>query len=242
MHNSLTRLRNAWQHWLLTPSLRCNSITVVWLAVLALLLLGLYGGSAAAAEEDGPGVASLKQFFGGLEGMSSTFLQTVADPRGRILEEGEGVISVQRPGRFRLAYEKPHEQLYVADGERLWVYDRDLLQVTVRAQGDALDDTPALLLSEPERLHERFQLADLGWYDGMTWVELVPLEGEGSFERVLLAFRDDVLTVMDMADHFGQFTRLEFLDIQRNPELAAGLFRFEPPPGVDVISDEATAE
>ncbi len=202
---------------------------------LLLPLLTLTLSAPAKADE---ALAQFHAFFDQLTAMQAGFLQTVTDARGRILEEAEGEIAVQQPGRFRLAYRQPHQQLYIADGEQLWTYDGELAQASVRPQDEALDDTPALLLSAPERIGERFALIDLGPFEGFQWLELEPYHRDGDFERVLLAFRDGQLLVMDMADQFGQFTRLEFLGLQRNPELDAELFTFDPPPGTDILGLE----
>lgn len=196
----------------------------------ALLLLGL--GTAQAGE----GRDQLDAFFDGLDALRADFFQTLLDEEDAVIEKSEGVLLVDRPGRFRLQYSSPYEQLYVADGERVWMYDKELDQVTVRGQEAALGNTPALLLSDPRPLEETFEVNELGVVDGVAWVELLPKERqEGGFERIRMGLKGGAVRLMEMRDPLGQVTRLRFVRLERNPVLAAEAFVFEPPPGVDVI-------
>lgn len=201
-------------------------------AVLLSVLLAAPGVWAA------EGKASLDRFLRGLSTMRTPFVQTLLNAAGEPQERSEGVLLLSRPGRFRLEYHKPYEQLYVADGQRLWMYDKDLQQVTVREQREALGNTPALLLSGTEPLDDNFVIEDLGVHEGIQWLELRPREEQPNFEYVRLALEDDVLLAMEMSDGMGQTTRLHFVRIERNPDLSAASFRFTPPPGVDVVGDQ----
>lgn len=199
-------------------------------ALAALLTLPL---SVQAAE----GQQRMDQFLTGLKTMRAAFAQTVVDPDGATVEETSGELLVSRPDRFRLQYTAPYEQLYVADGKQVWMYDKDLEQVTVKKQGEALGSTPALLLSSTAPLTKNFDVTELGAREGLTWIELKPKRQDASFESVQLALEDSTLRVMEMVDGFGQRTRLQFERIERNPRLDADAFRFTPPKGVDVIGE-----
>ncbi|MFA7617973.1 MAG: outer membrane lipoprotein chaperone LolA [Thiohalomonadaceae bacterium] len=199
-------------------------------ALAALLTLPL---SVQAAE----GQQRMDQFLAGLKTMRAAFAQTVVDPDGATVEETSGELLVSRPDRFRLQYTAPYEQLYVADGKQVWMYDKDLEQVTVKKQGEALGSTPALLLSSTAPLTKNFDVTELGAREGLTWIELNPKRQDASFESVQLALEDSTLRVMEMVDGFGQRTRLQFERIERNPRLDADAFRFTPPKGVDVIGE-----
>lgn len=185
----------------------------------------------------GEGQQRLDEFMNGLDSMKARFVQTLVEPDGTILEKSEGEIWILRPGRFRLEYLEPYRQTYVADGDRVWVYDRDLEQVTVRMQAETLGDTPALLLSGSEPLEQNFTMNELGAHEGFTWVELFPKSNEASFNRVRLALEPKTLRAMEMVDGFGQVTRLFFDRIERNVPVDAAQFRFTPPDNVDVIGD-----
>lgn len=201
---------------------------------LLISLLVLFTFSVEAAE----GKQRLDRFLHELTTLQGDFIQSVVDPEGRLVEESEGVLSLMRPGRFRIEYSSPYPQLYVADGEKVWHYDHDLEQVTVRPQQDALGDTPALLLSSTEPLENDFLLEELGEHEGFQWMELRPRQKDASFSRMRLALEADTLRAMEMVDGFGQTTRLYFSTLRRNPDLDKQLFTFEPPAGVDVIGEE----
>lgn len=198
------------------------------------LLMLLFAIAASAGE----GQVRLERFLNGLTTMRATFVQTLHDARGELIDKSEGTLTVERPGHFRLQYTNPYEQLYVADGKRMWMYDRDLEQVTVKGQEEALGSTPALLLSTAEPLTQNFEIRELGEHEGFLWLELNPRSADSNFDYVRLAIEGDVLRAMEMVDGFGQTTRLYFDKVERNPKLQPELFRFTPPPGVDVIGEK----
>lgn len=200
----------------------------------ALLLLPVAVVQAASV---GEGQARLERFLSQLSTMEAQFVQTLINPRGELIEESRGTLWLARPGKFRLHYTNPYEQLYVADGNRMWMYDRDLEQVTVKEQADALGSTPALLLSSSEPLENNFTLKELGAHEGFQWLELKPKAADSNFDYVRLAIEGEVLRAMEMVDGFGQTTRLYFETLVRNQKIADDKFRFQPPPGVDVIGE-----
>ena len=199
----------------------------------AVLLMPLFAYAA-----PGEGQARLERFLSSLDTMEAQFVQTLINPRGEMVEESRGTLWLSRPGKFRLHYTNPYEQLYVADGDKMWMYDRDLEQVTVKEQSDALGSTPALLLSSSEPLENNFTFTELGAHEGFQWLELEPRAADSNFDYVRLALEGDVLRAMEMVDGFGQTTRLFFETVERNPALAADTFLFQPPPGVDVIGEQ----
>lgn len=201
--------------------------------LLAAGLLCTLGLNTYAAE----GQQRLESFLDGLTTMEADFVQTLHDARGELMEQSQGRLWLSRPGRFRMHYVNPYDQLYVADGERMWMYDRDLEQVTVRPQSDALGGAPALLMTASDPLEENFTLEELGQHESFHWLELKPRERDSNFDFVRLAIEDRTLRAMEMVDGFGQTTRLLFERVERNPGLLEDTFRFVPPPGVDVIGE-----
>lgn len=185
----------------------------------------------------GEGQQRLERFLNGLTTIKAAFVQTLNNASGELIEKSEGIMAVERPGKFRLQYQNPYEQLYVADGKNIWMYDRDLEQVSVKPQTEALGSTPALLLSTVEPLQTNFELRELGEHEGLVWLELNPKAADSNFDFVKLAMDGDLLRAMEMVDGFGQTTRLYFDPMSRNPKLDAELFHFVPPPGVDVIGE-----
>lgn len=179
----------------------------------------------------------LDRFFQGLDNLSASFEQTLYDAQGQVTQSAAGRLSIQRPGRFRWDYDTPYKQLVLGDGERLWTYDADLEQATVKPQDDTLAGTPALLLSAQQPPRELFDIRPLPPRDGEDWYELTPRAQDTQFNELRLGFAGDELVAMELIDAFGQLTQFRFSDLQRNVPLASGLFSFAPPPGVDVIGD-----
>ena len=178
-----------------------------------------------------------KDFVRGTQSARADFEQKVYDRSGKLTQESKGSFAFQRPGLFRWVYAKPVDQLIVGDGERVWIYDRDLNQVTVRKLSRALGSTPAALLAGSADIEKAFELSDAGKKDGLEWLEATPREREAGFERVRMGFDADELRAMELFDHFGQRTVLRFLNLRRNPKIDKAEFRFEPPKGADVLGE-----
>jgi outer membrane lipoprotein carrier protein len=183
------------------------------------------------------GPQQLEAFLKDLTTLKADFEQTLLQEDDQAAYTSSGVFYLKRPGQLRWEYAAPHEQLIVADGDRIWLYDIELEQVSHRSQAAALVGTPAQLLSDKAPIGEHFQVNDLGKTDGLNWVELLPREKESQFNRLRLALNDNGLQRMEMIDNFGQTTRFVFDNLERNPSLDASLFNFEPPPLVDLIGD-----
>lgn len=205
---------------------------------MARALLGFVLTTAlAAGAAHGAALDQLKAFLDGTRSARAVFAQTVASKSGRQAQKASGTMEFARPGRFRWTYDKPYYQLIVGDGERLWVYDRDLNQVTVKKLGQALGASPAALLAGDNELERNFDLRDDGRSEGLDWIEATPKGADASFERVRIGFQGNLPRVMELRDSFGQTTTLLFNQFERNPALDAGLFRFTPPAGADVVGE-----
>ncbi|WP_240761764.1 outer membrane lipoprotein chaperone LolA [Nitrosococcus wardiae] len=188
------------------------------------------------AEEPG---AHLAAFLEEVHSLRAEFHQTLLDEHQEPLEESEGKFFLQRPGKFRWDYHEPFSQAIVADGERIWFYDPDLEQVTVKNQKLALGETPALLLSGECLPEETFRINNLASHNHLAWVELLPRNKEATFERLLLGFDNNTLRQMELHDSFGQITRLTFSEVEVNLSLDPSLFVFTPPEGVDVMGGDS---
>lgn len=204
---------------------------ITWSWVLLALMLAPQVLSAGTADD------RLRAFLSEVKTLQADFEQVVLDEQQKELQRGVGMFVVRRPGQFRWDYYRPYQQLIVADGERIWVYDPELEQVTVKPQDETLSDTPAMLLSGGQPIDESFEIKDLGSRDGLEWLELYPKQQEGNFERLRLGFAAQDLKRMEMVDGFGQLTIFTFSRIKRNLELGDSLFQFHPRPGVDVIGE-----
>ena len=184
------------------------------------------------------GSQRLHAFFNDIHSFQADFEQTLFDENLSALEDSRGRMYLERPGKFRWDYSAPYPQEIVSDGEKVWIYDSELAQVTVKALGDTLGDTPALLLTSQRPLDESFDIRDIDADDRLAWVELMPKSPDATFSSVRLGFDEDKLRVMALVDSFGQTTRLTFDEIVKNPNLNREIFTFSAPDGVDVIGDD----
>lgn len=180
-------------------------------------------------------IPKFQQFLSGTPAGSATFEQTVFERGDKVIQQSTGQFVFSRPGKFRWTYNKP-KQVIVGDGEKVWIYDADLQQVTTRKLGNALSSTPAALLTGGGEVGKLFMLKEEGVRDGVEWMEAKPRQGDTGFERIRIGFRGDALAGMELFDQFGNRTSLVFSALKRGPQDAAQ-FRFVPPKGADVISD-----
>ncbi|HEU5177035.1 MAG TPA: outer membrane lipoprotein chaperone LolA [Burkholderiales bacterium] len=199
----------------------------------ALILLLFVSSFAQAAAID-----RFKTFLSGTKSARGEFEQKVHDRGGKVTQQSKGSFVFQRPGLFRWVYAKPVDQVIVGDGERVWIHDRDLNQVTVRKLTNALGSTPAALLAGSADVEKAFELSEAGTKDGLEWLEAKPKEREAGFERVRMGFDAGGIRAMELFDHFGQTTQLRFLNLARNPKVDASEFRFQPPKGADVLGEK----
>ncbi len=196
-----------------------------------LLALALTGAAHAG------GVDRLKAFIAGAKTAEADFTQTVADKTGRITQQASGKMAFARPGKFRWDYTAPYEQVIVGDGVKLWLYDVDLEQVTVKALGDVIAGTPAALLAGDNSIEKYFSLKNAGVAGGLEWLEATPTTRDTTFERIRMGFKGDILAQMELFDFFGQRTTLKLSHFVRNPSIPPSRFTFTPPKGADVIGE-----
>ena len=202
-------------------------------AVAAAFALAIAFASAAAAS----GIDQLRAFVDGARTGKATFRQVVTAKSGRVPQASSGTFAFARPGKFRWSYDKPYAQLLVGDGDKLWIYDRDLNQVIIKKLDVALGATPASLLAGSNAFETNFVLIDGGNADGVEFVEAKPKSPDTGFDRIRIGFRENLPRTMELHDNFGQVTQLSFDTFERNPALDPALFRFSPPPGADVIGN-----
>jgi outer membrane lipoprotein carrier protein len=183
------------------------------------------------------GVDRLKAFVADAKTAEADFTQTVTDKQGRVTQQASGRMAFARPGKFRWDYDKPYEQVIVGDGAKLWLYDADLEQVTVKPLGDVIAGTPAALLAGDNAIEKYFSLKDAGKADGLEWLDATPKNKDTSFERIRMGFKGDTLVQMELFDFFGQRTTLTLSHFARNPAIAPTRFTFTPPKGADIIGE-----
>jgi outer membrane lipoprotein carrier protein len=199
------------------------------------LLLFVLGAVAVSAH--GATLERLRAFVHDTQTARASFMQTVTDKNGRVVQQASGEFALSRPGKFRWSVDKPYQQLLVGDGERVWIYDPDLNQVVKRRNDQALGSTPAALLAGRDDVERAFEWRDLPAADGLDWLGATPKDKDSTFSDIRLGFNASGLAALEILDNFGQHTRITFAGLERNPKLAPELFRFTPPKGADVVGD-----
>lgn len=200
---------------------------------VVLAVTAAFAGNALAGARD-----QLKTFTAGLKGLDGQFVQQVHDGGGKLKETSSGRVALSAPRLFRWEYQKPYEQLIVADGKKVWVYDPDLQQVTVREQGVEEQNSPLSALIDPGKLDQQFNVKESGSQNGLEWLTLTPKrEGDASFQSARLGFDAKGLVQMEVVDAVGQRTTLRFTGWKRNPGFASGTFRYTPAADVDVVGE-----
>lgn len=199
------------------------------IAFLSLLSLPLHAADS--------GAARMQQFLRDVKSLKADFSQVVLDANGKQVKRSTGTLAIRRPDHFRWDYAKPDAETIVADGKKLWLYDVELQQVTVKPLDKTLATSPAVLLSGSNDVDKNFTVTDQGEKDGLAWVELTPKVQDSDFDSVRLGFKGEDVAVMELKDNLGNTTRISFDRIQRNPAVDDAVFRFTPPAGADVIGD-----
>ena len=205
----------------------------------AMLVTGLLlsSGQAVAGALD-----QFKTFVSSTKSARGDFSQRLvkADAGGKVAKVSNastGTFVFARPGQFIWVYEKPYAQLLQADGEKLYIYDKDLNQVTVRKLGNALGSSPAAILFGSNDLEKNFTLREVGLKDGLEWLEATPKARDTTFEHIGIGLRNGLPEAMELRDSFGQVSLLSFTHFEKNPSLGDTRFKFEPPKGADVFGN-----
>ena len=182
-------------------------------------------------------VDALRDFSREAKSGRANFTQVVTSPDGAKKKSSSGSFEFARPNRFRFAYTKPFEQLIVGDGQKVWLYDADLQQASVRPMDKALGATPAALLAGAT-LEKDFELRALPPGQGLEWVQATPREKDdnANLQSLRIGFKGKTLAAIELVDGFGQRSLLTFSELVTNLPLAGDTFRFVPPKGVEVLT------
>lgn len=153
----------------------------------------------------------------------------------KISNRSSGTFTFARPGKFIWTYQKPYEQLLQADGEKLYIYDKDLNQVTIKKLGNALGSSPAAILFGSNDLEKNFTLKEAGTKNGLEWLEATPKAKDTTFDHIGIGLRNGLPEAMELRDSFGQVSLLSFTKFEKNPPMPAHQFKFTVPKGADVF-------
>ena len=182
-------------------------------------------------------IEQLKTFLQTTSSLTAEFKQITLDENGNPAQTSFGEFFLSRPGKFRWSYKKPFVQEIVSSDDKIWFYDADLEQVTIKKLDDSLGSTPALLLSGDIDLEDNFSLQQQGIDQDLQWIKLSPKNEDSGFNYILIGLDDGILGGMELSDNFGQLTRIYFSDMKTNIQLDDALFKFIAPEGVDIFEN-----
>jgi outer membrane lipoprotein carrier protein len=208
---------------------------IVFRTALGALTLGLaFAGSAQATA-----LEQFKSFVSSTKSARGEFVQHQIRKAGsaKAGDTSSGSFVFARPGKFIWTYTKPYDQLLQADGEQLYIYDKDLNQVTVKKLGDALGSSPAAILFGSNDLEKNFTLSEAGSRDGMEWLDAKPKAKDSQFQQISIGLKNGTPAEMELKDSFGQTSQLMFPKFEKNPPLGPTQFKFEVPKGADVFKN-----
>ena len=202
------------------------------LAAIALLSLGTAVQAATGAAR-----ARLDAFATGLHSLTGSFSQTLVDPNGNAGKTSTGTLALQAPRQFRWETVAPYKQTIVADGSRVWMYDPELEQVTVKVQSSEEAHSPLTVLTDLKQMDREFKVTEQGERDGLVWLRLTSTAKDPQFAWADLGFDANGLARMSFKDQLGSTTDIRFSNWQRNVAIPSSVFTFVPPKGADVIGD-----
>ncbi|TRX76511.1 outer membrane lipoprotein chaperone LolA [Pseudomonas mangiferae] len=204
---------------------------------IRMLLIALLGFTAVQAQADDTAVKRLSELLSKAQTITGRFSQLTLDGSGTQLQETSGEMSLKRPGLFRWHTDAPQEQLLVSNGQKVWLYDPDLQQVTIQTLDQRLTHTPALLLSgDVSSISENFEITHKEAGDVVDFM-LKPKAKDTLFDTLRLSFRGGVVNDMQLIDGVGQRTNILFMSVKMNPPVDAKQFDFQVPEGADVIQE-----
>jgi outer membrane lipoprotein carrier protein len=182
--------------------------------------------------------SDLTQLLNNVRSMQGGFVQTITDTKGKALNQTSGRMALQRPGKFRWETLRPNKQLIVTNGKKVWIYDPDLEQVTIRYLTKEAGETPALLLSDTNTtLAKDFRVQSMPAHSSIRWFLLTPSDKSSVFAAIKLGFENQQIKQMQLQDHLGHITQIQFNHVVINTRLSSSLFAFKPPSNVDVIDE-----
>ena len=188
------------------------------------------------------GISDLNAFVNNVSSMSSEFSQVVLDKKGSKLQDVEGVMLFKRPNKFRWDYLKPYQNQIISDGDRLYMYDQDLRQVSINPTAKVGGSTPLLIIAG-KNIEKYFTLKNIESQAGdessqnIKWVEAIPKEEGAGFSKVMLGLTENKLSVMKIVDAFEHITTISFKNAKYNVRLSDNDFLFKLPNGVDVVQN-----
>ena len=195
-------------------------------------------------------VDKLVQLLANSQYYQANFSQQVRNSQGIIIDQSRGKMLLARPDKLRWDIIEPLEQTIIVKGEQYFQYDSDIDQLIIEQLSDQLSAMPVLLLSgDASAISQVFSVKEVHSATNheqdngksvsarkLRLFTVVPLQEDGLFSMLSLAFSGGQLNAITILDDLEQSSLFEFSDIQVNTNLADSMFELIPPAGTDIIS------
>ena len=179
----------------------------------------------------------LEYFLSELRTFEAKFTQVLINENGNELERTEGILYLKIPDSFFWHYQKPYAQKIISNGVKLWIFDEDLEQVTVKNIDNRIDQTPVGIILGNQSIKDHFVQISMGIIDGYDWIELTPKDLDAEYKSIKLGFNKDNIEMMIVVDNLEQITRIDFSDSKKNIELSSEIFHFQVPENIDIFDE-----
>jgi len=210
----------------------------------ALILLALLPAFAANPSLDVHAIAqAVDNRYNHLQTLQAEFTETY---RGAGIERTEsGSLWLKKPGKMRWEYRSPKEKLFLSDGKDAWFYlpgDRQVRRSSVKK----LDDlrSPLGFLLGKTRLEKELDGLSAApdvtpTTAGNVVLRGVPKAMADRVNEVVLEITPDYhIARIQFEEADESVTEYRFSEQKENAGIADQLFRFSPPPGVEVVDGE----
>ena len=181
---------------------------------------------------------TLQTFLSKLNQMSGEFTQLIVSEQGKTIRSSTGIFKIKKPGMFDWQYKEPYIQQIVSNGQKIWIHDEDLEQVSIRQVSESINSSPLSIFVSDTPIENIFVIENQPFSDDADWIRLTPKEEESSFKHIDIGFKKNTLYKMVLQDNFGQTTRLLFAQIAKNTPISADDFEFKVPEGADVFEEQ----
>jgi len=202
---------------------------------IAISFLSIIFSGAAFSEENT--ITEFEHFLADNQRITGEFQQTISSETGELIQSASGEFWVQQPNKFRWDYNKPYVQKIISNGSKVWIYDEDLEQLTIKKVSSAEGTSPLAIFDASKPLNESFIVEQLSTFNGISWIQLIPKAETSSFESIDIGLSEKQLKYMNMYDHFGQTTKLIFNELTAPESINQSVFEFSAPEGVDVFEE-----
>jgi len=206
---------------------------MVKIKLIFLIFIYLIIVQASSANNNNP----LQYFLTDLNTLEAKFFQTLINENGDKLEKTEGILYLKTPGSFFWHYQKPYEQKIISNGNKLWIFDEDLEQVTIKNIDNKIEQTPAGIILGNQSIKEHFVQVNMGIIDSYDWIELTPKDLDAQYKSIKIGFNNDNLGMMIIVDNLEQITRIDFADAKKNIKLSSEIFNFIVPENIDIFDE-----